>query len=114
MAAVFITLPLCARADEVLLPGVVDGKWGFVDTTGKVVIAPRLGAAGCFSRGLVAVREKSEWSFIYRNVLTCSRWVATARCISPMARTCLLRSRRLPRRSLRRDRSQRQVGLATA
>jgi hypothetical protein len=40
---------------------------GFVDTTGKVVIAPRFGAAGRFSEGLAAVREKSEWSFIDRS-----------------------------------------------
>jgi len=67
MAAGFIALPLCARADEVLLPIVVHDKWGFIDTTGKVVIEPRFDAVGRFSEGLAAVQEKREWSFIDRS-----------------------------------------------
>jgi hypothetical protein len=39
-----------------LFPVVKDGKWGYVDRTGKVVVAPRFDAAGRFSEGLAPVR----------------------------------------------------------
>nr|MBA3352760.1 WG repeat-containing protein [Blastocatellia bacterium] len=32
-----------------------DGKYGFIDTSGKLVIAPAFDKAGVFSRGLAAV-----------------------------------------------------------
>jgi WG repeat protein len=39
-----------------LFPVVKDGKWGYVDQTGKLVVAPRFEAAGRFSEGLAPVR----------------------------------------------------------
>lgn len=41
-----------------------DGKWGFVDTSGKVVIEPQYEEARSFSNGLAAVRIKGKWGFI--------------------------------------------------
>lgn len=39
-------------------------KWGFVDTTGKVVIKATYEDAGEFSEGLAAVRVNGKWGFI--------------------------------------------------
>lgn len=40
------------------------GRWGFVDTDGKVVIEPRYEAARSFSGGVAAVCSGGVWSFI--------------------------------------------------
>ena len=39
-----------------LYPVVVEGKWGYIDNTGKVMVEPRLGAAFNFSEGLAPVQ----------------------------------------------------------
>jgi len=39
-----------------LYPVVVEGKWGYIDNTGKVAVAPRFGAAFRFSEGLAPVQ----------------------------------------------------------
>lgn len=41
-----------------------DGKWGFVDTSGKVVIEPLYDEAKSFSNGLAAVCKDGKWGFI--------------------------------------------------
>lgn len=41
-----------------------DGKWGFVDATGKVVIKPQYEDAKSFSNGLAGVKKGEYWSFI--------------------------------------------------
>lgn len=41
-----------------------DGKWGFVDTEGNVVIEPVYHQAKSFSYGLAAVCEDGKWGFI--------------------------------------------------
>jgi len=43
-----------------------DGKWGFVDTKGKVVIEPQYDKAKSFSNGLAAVCKDGLWGFIDR------------------------------------------------
>jgi hypothetical protein len=42
------------------------GKWGFVDATGKFVIAPRFDAVGSFSKGFAwaALPERREWCLV--------------------------------------------------
>lgn len=41
-----------------------NGKWGFVDDKGKVVIEPKFDAAKSFSNGLAGVKKGKTWSFI--------------------------------------------------
>ena len=41
-------------------------KWGYIDKTGKVVIAPQFDKAGDFSEGLAAVEVEEKWSYINR------------------------------------------------
>jgi len=41
-----------------------DGKWGFVDSKGKVVIEPQYEKAKSFSGGLAAVSENEKWGLI--------------------------------------------------
>ena len=43
-----------------------NGKWGFVDTKGKVVIEPECDRAKSFSDGLAAVCKDGLWGFIDR------------------------------------------------
>ncbi|MDR1221949.1 MAG: WG repeat-containing protein [Tannerella sp.] len=43
------------------------GKWGYTDTIGKSVIAPKWDVAGIFSEGLAAVETDGKWGFINRN-----------------------------------------------
>lgn len=46
------------------------GKWGFVNTAGKVIIEPGYDEAKSFSNGLAAVSLNGEWGFInYENKL---------------------------------------------
>jgi hypothetical protein len=43
-----------------------DGKWGFADKDGAIIITPRYDRVGCFGRGLawVAIPERREWCLI--------------------------------------------------
>jgi len=41
-------------------PVSVDGKWGYVDKTGSVVIKPQFDSGGQFSQGLAAVWDKAS------------------------------------------------------
>lgn len=41
-----------------------DGKWGFVDSKGKMVIKPQFLDAGSFSNGLAAVNIDGKWGYI--------------------------------------------------
>lgn len=43
---------------------IVDGKFGFIDTKGKIVIEPRFTSANCFSEALSAVEIDGKWGFI--------------------------------------------------
>ena len=52
-----------AAGSEPLLPVQVDGRWGYIDTSGQMVIAPKFRYAHPFSEGLAAVYDK-EWTYI--------------------------------------------------
>ena len=41
-----------------------EGKWGFIDASGKVVIEPKYEDARSFSNGLAGVKDGKFWSFI--------------------------------------------------
>jgi len=41
-----------------------DGKWGFADVDGKILIEPRYDEVRRFHDGLAAVRRGKEWNFI--------------------------------------------------
>lgn len=41
-----------------------NGKWGFIDSSGKVVIEPQYEAARSFSNGLAGIKDGEFWSFI--------------------------------------------------
>jgi hypothetical protein len=47
-----------------LTPFVEDGRWGFLDSTGRVVLKPRFWNAGAFAEGLAAVREGGLYGYI--------------------------------------------------
>ena len=47
-----------------LFPVVKDGKWGYIDNVGKMVISARYDLAGDFSEGLAAVRSGHKWGYI--------------------------------------------------
>ena len=47
-----------------LYPVSVNGKWGYIDTTGKTVIKPQFDGAKDFSEGLAAVKVGGSWGYI--------------------------------------------------
>lgn len=44
-----------------------DGKWGFIDTGGNVVIDLRYDSANSFSEGLAAVQNGGKWGYVDKN-----------------------------------------------
>ncbi|MGH7885428.1 MAG: WG repeat-containing protein, partial [Thermodesulfobacteriota bacterium] len=54
------------KIEEKLYPIQVDGKYGFIDKTGKVAIEPKFEYVGTFSEGLYAVLINGKWGFIDR------------------------------------------------
>jgi hypothetical protein len=46
------------------LPVLRGGKWGYIDLSGKIVIAPQFELAECFYEGRAAVRLNGKWGFI--------------------------------------------------
>lgn len=44
-----------------------NGKWGFVDKTGKEVVKTKYTAVRSFSEGLAAVRRSGKWGFVDKN-----------------------------------------------
>lgn len=76
IAAVAVAMPACAAA-QTLTPFSQQGKWGFKDSAGHVIVAPRFDVADEFSGGLAAVnmgerripnigliRETGRWGYI--------------------------------------------------
>jgi hypothetical protein len=61
IAAHFETL---AQNGQVFAAVKTDGKWGFIDTTGKIQIPFNLEATGSFSEGLAAVKYGGNWGYI--------------------------------------------------
>lgn len=41
-----------------------EGKWGYIDTEGNVVIQPKYDGANSFSEGLAAVQTNGKWGYI--------------------------------------------------
>lgn len=50
--------------DQPLFPVIVDGYYGYMDRTGKIVIQPQFGEAGDFYEGLAKVNKNMKWGFI--------------------------------------------------
>ncbi len=42
----------------------IDGKYGYIDRTGKFVIKPQFSEASRFVRGLAAVKKDSKYGYI--------------------------------------------------
>ncbi|HKO97012.1 MAG TPA: WG repeat-containing protein [Pyrinomonadaceae bacterium] len=49
---------------EGLYPVAVNGKWGFIDKTAKMVVAPRFDAVAPFKDGIAAIRIGRQYNFI--------------------------------------------------
>ena len=47
-----------------LFPVIQNGKWGYIDRTGKIVIPPLFDGTGGFSEGLANVKIGDKWGFI--------------------------------------------------
>jgi len=47
-----------------LYPISVNGKYGFMDRSGKTIITPQFDRAGTFSEGLASVRAGTKWGYI--------------------------------------------------
>lgn len=50
--------------DAYLFPITQDGKWGYIDVSGAVVIAPQYDLAWDFSEGLALARQGSQYGYI--------------------------------------------------
>lgn len=53
--------------DDALLPVVEDGRWGYIDTRGAVVIRPQFERAWRFAGDLALVRRGGLYGFIHRD-----------------------------------------------
>src|SRR5690606_23404008 len=53
--------------DQGLSAALIDGKYGFVDQSGKLRIANRYENVGSFSEGLAPVKIGSQWGYIDPN-----------------------------------------------
>lgn len=58
---------LSENTDEVLLPFEADGKWGYINTRGKIVIEPAYAYAGYFSEGLAIFSDGERYGYIDKN-----------------------------------------------
>ena len=45
----------------------INGKWGFVDASGKQVIEPEYEDARSFANGVAAVKKNGKWGYIDKN-----------------------------------------------
>jgi hypothetical protein len=59
--AQFTSTELETNAEPIYARG---GWWGFIDTTGKLVIEIKFNAVSQFSEGLARVRQNGKWGFI--------------------------------------------------
>ena len=55
---------------------VVNGKWGFIDQTGAVIIKPQFDDVGCFKNGMAPVEKNGKWGYVDRtgNVVIDFTW----------------------------------------
>ena len=68
-AAVFFLLlanssPRASQTLPLLFPIAQQGKWGFLDRTGQVVVPPQFTTAWEFSEGRAGVKIKDQFGFI--------------------------------------------------
>lgn len=56
--------PMASRDLPALFPIQQQGKWGFIDRTGKVVISPQFQHAGNFREGRAGVKVRDKFGFI--------------------------------------------------
>jgi hypothetical protein len=62
-----LLLPLPGSARGPLAPFEKEGKWGYADPEGKVIIKPQYSMAGSFSKeGIAAVMDEKGWVYINR------------------------------------------------
>ena len=61
-ASVFTTMP-----DRGIFPVKLDGKFGFINKSGKVLINPQFEAVGAFYSGLAAVLTGGKWGYINKS-----------------------------------------------
>jgi len=52
---------------EGLVPAAIDGKWGYMNKLGEMVIPPQFDGANDFSEGMAAVRIKERYGFINKH-----------------------------------------------
>ena len=52
------------KSSKMLLPVLQDGKWGYIDRTGKISIRPQFDDAGDFSEELARVKIGEKWGYI--------------------------------------------------
>ena len=62
-----VLISSCARTDPTLFPVERDGKWGYIDRSGIVVIPAQFDAAFHFAEGLARVRRGDTTGFIDRH-----------------------------------------------
>lgn len=58
-----VTLPVNKMAKVYLFPAFNDGKWGYIDSDGQVVIAYQFEKAELFSNHLGLIRFSGKWGF---------------------------------------------------
>lgn len=63
----FCSLYCASFAQDNLFPFEENGQSGYIDSSGKVVIAPQFDHAEAFSEGLGAVSVKAKWGYIDAN-----------------------------------------------
>ncbi|TVT38446.1 WG repeat-containing protein [Hymenobacter setariae] len=56
--------PTDTRRTTALFPMVEQGRWGFIDSTGAIVITPRFAQVQEFAEGLAPVREAGHYGFM--------------------------------------------------
>ena len=59
--------PKLARYNTKLYPVDIDGKWGFIDSAGKLVVAAQYEAAHVFCEGLATVKTNGKYGYIDEN-----------------------------------------------
>ncbi|MGC2661154.1 MAG: WG repeat-containing protein, partial [Bryobacteraceae bacterium] len=59
-----IRIPILAAHADLIFPVHYGDKWGYIDRTGKMVIAPQFDDEGDFFGGLAKVRLGDKWGYI--------------------------------------------------
>ena len=73
----------CGMGNHALHPVAVNGMYGYIDHSGKVLIQPQFSLAGKFSEGLAPVQPGSMWGFIDSTGKCDPRPVRPGRSFSP-------------------------------